>query len=63
MRCPGILEALRNRIPAHLFPGNHDIGIERLHSPEEIRPREGAVIDGVGYLHGHMYPAQSLSGT
>ena len=26
---PGILEAIRSRIPMKVFPGNHDIGIER----------------------------------
>ena len=28
----------------------------------ELQPRDGAVIDGVGYLHGHMYPSPSLAG-
>jgi uncharacterized protein len=59
---PRILSALRDRIPLKVFPGNHDIGIERYLRPEEICPREGAVIDGVGYLHGHMYPSPALSG-
>ena len=58
---PGILEAIRKRIPIRVFPGNHDIGIERFLDAGEILPKEGAVIDGVGYLHGHMYPAPSLS--
>jgi len=59
---PGILETLRSRIPLIVFPGNHDIGIERFVRDTEIRPRDGAVIDGVGYLHGHMYPAPRLYG-
>jgi metallophosphoesterase superfamily enzyme len=59
---PGILEALRSRIPLVIFPGNHDIGIERFAKPGELQPRDGAVLDGVGYLHGHMYPAPHLYG-
>ena len=59
---PGILEALRSRIPIKVFPGNHDIGIERFLSAGELQPKEGAVIDGVGYLHGHTYPSAALSG-
>jgi len=59
---PRILEILRNRIPLLVFPGNHDTGIERYLRPAEIRAKEGAIIDGVGYLHGHMYPSPSLAG-
>ena len=59
---PGILDAIRQRIPVILFPGNHDVGIERFLLPGEIQPREGAVIDGVAYLHGHTYPAPGLAG-
>jgi hypothetical protein len=59
---PGVLSALRDCIPLIIFPGNHDIGIERWARPDEIRPRDGAFIDGVGYLHGHMYPSPDLYG-
>ncbi|PKL64996.1 MAG: phosphoesterase [Methanomicrobiales archaeon HGW-Methanomicrobiales-3] len=59
---PEILAAFRDRIPIVVFPGNHDIGIERFLKEDEIRPKEGAVIDSVGYLHGHMYPAPELAG-
>ncbi len=59
---PRILEALRDRVPLRVFPGNHDIGIERYLRPGEIRAKEGEVIDGVGYLHGHMYPSPALAG-
>lgn len=59
---PRILEALRDRVPLRVFPGNHDIGIERYLRPDEIRAKEGEVIDGVGYLHGHMYPSPALAG-
>lgn len=59
---PEILKTLRDRVPILVFPGNHDIGIERFLSRGEIRPRDGAVIDGVGYLHGHTYPSPELAG-
>jgi len=59
---PGILDAIRKEIPIIVFPGNHDIGIERFLLPGELQPKEGAVIDGVAYLHGHTYPSPSLAG-
>jgi metallophosphoesterase superfamily enzyme len=59
---PRILGALRDRVPLHVFPGNHDIGIERYCTPAEICPKDGAVLDGVGYLHGHTYPSPYLGG-
>jgi uncharacterized protein len=59
---PRLLETLRDRVPLRVFPGNHDIGIERYLQPSEICAKEGAVIDGVGYLHGHMYPSPALAG-
>jgi uncharacterized protein len=59
---PKILESLRDLVPLVVFPGNHDIGIERFLREGEIRPKDGAVIDGVGYLHGHTYPAAELAG-
>ncbi|MDO9325194.1 MAG: metallophosphoesterase [Methanoregula sp.] len=59
---PKILDSLRARLPLHVFPGNHDIGLERFLNEGEARPKDGAVIDGVGYLHGHMIPAPELAG-
>jgi len=59
---PRILATLRDRVPLRVFPGNHDIGIERYLRPAEICAKEGAVLDGVGYLHGHMYPSPALAG-
>lgn len=59
---PRILGALRDRVPLVVFPGNHDIAIERFLIEGEVRPREGAILDGVAYLHGHMYPAPELAG-
>jgi len=59
---PKILDSLRARIPLHVFPGNHDIGIERFLHEGEIQPKDGAILDGVGYLHGHMIPSPVLDG-
>ena len=59
---PKILDSLRTRLPLHVFPGNHDIGIERFLREGEIQPKDGAVLDGVGYLHGHMIPSPALAG-
>ena len=59
---PKILDSLRTRLPLHVFPGNHDIGIERFLREGEIRPKDGAILDGVGYLHGHMIPSPELAG-
>jgi metallophosphoesterase superfamily enzyme len=59
---PKILDSLRGRLPLHVFPGNHDVGIERFLHEQEIRPKDGAVIDGVGYQHGHMHPSPALAG-
>ena len=49
-------------ISLRVFPGNHDIGIERYLLGSELQPKEGAIIDGIGFLHGHMYPSRELSG-
>jgi uncharacterized protein len=59
---PRILTTLRDRVPLRVFPGNHDVGIERYLKTAEMYGKEGAVIDGVGYLHGHMYPSPALAG-
>ena len=59
---PKILDSLRTRLPLHVFPGNHDIGIERFLREGEIRSKDGMVLDGVGYLHGHMIPSHELAG-
>ncbi len=62
LELPVILETIRNRIPLKVFPGNHDTGIEHYLLESELQPRDGTIIDGTGYLHGHMYPSPELSG-
>ncbi len=59
---PEMLSTFRKHGVLMVTPGNHDIGIERFLLPGEILPRNGMVVDGTGYLHGHMYPDPSLAG-
>ena len=59
---PDILAALREEVPIRVLPGNHDIGIARFLQKGELMPKDGAVIDGVGYIHGHTIPNPDLSG-
>ena len=59
---PAILDAFRSKVPLRLLPGNHDPGIEKFFHEDEVLPRTGALIDGVGYIHGHTYPDPSLQG-
>jgi metallophosphoesterase superfamily enzyme len=59
---PDILSALREHVPIRVLPGNHDIGIARFLKEGELLPKDGAVIDGVAYMHGHTIPNPYLSG-
>ncbi|MCQ8893800.1 MAG: metallophosphoesterase [Methanolinea sp.] len=59
---PGFLEELRALVPLVVLPGNHDPGLEEFLCPGEVLPREGAIIDGIGYIHGHTYPHPDLQG-
>ncbi|MDD1716116.1 MAG: metallophosphoesterase [Methanolinea sp.] len=59
---PGILGELRKVLPLRVLPGNHDSGIVRFLREDELLAREGALIDGTGYLHGHTYPDPCLAG-
>jgi len=59
---PDILVALREEVPIRVLPGNHDIGITRFLQKDELMPKDGAVIDGVAYMHGHTIPNPDLSG-
>ncbi|MDG6256059.1 MAG: metallophosphoesterase [Methanomicrobiaceae archaeon] len=59
---PAILAAFRRLAELRVAPGNHDAGLERFVADDELLPKDGAVIDGTGYLHGHTAPAASLTG-
>jgi len=59
---PDLLLEIRSRVPLRVVPGNHDGGIERFLQEGELLPMRGALIDGVGYLHGHTYPDPALLG-
>ena len=59
---PALLQEIRSRTPLRVMPGNHDGGIERFLRDGELLPMRGALVDGVGYLHGHTYPDPSLLG-
>ena len=59
---PRIIKEIREKIPFKVIPGNHDVGIEKFLESDELLPKEGCVIDGTGYLHGHTYPSEDLLG-
>ncbi|MFO7990700.1 MAG: metallophosphoesterase [Thermoplasmata archaeon] len=45
----------------HVFPGNHDGGIESyLPSEVIIHESRGDIIDGIGYFHGHANPSDNV---
>ncbi len=48
----------------HLIPGNHDGGISR-YLPSEVflHDPQGAVIDGIGFFHGHAIPSEDVLST
>lgn len=48
----------------HLVPGNHDGGIEE-YLPLDVKVHEssGAVIDGIGFFHGHAIPEKEVLST
>ncbi|MDA0524413.1 metallophosphoesterase [Methanococcoides alaskense] len=60
---PYFISTLAEQATVDIFPGNHDGGLEfllpkgcdiKLHSPR------GTIIDGVGYFHGHTWPAVEI---
>ncbi len=59
---PTLLQEIRSRVPLKVVPGNHDGGLERFLQDGELLPMRGALIDGIGYLHGHTYPDPALLG-
>jgi metallophosphoesterase superfamily enzyme len=59
---PRVLDAFRRLVPLCVTPGNHDGGLSQFLRPDELLPAEGTLIDDIGYLHGHTYPAPELLG-
>ncbi|WP_440954510.1 metallophosphoesterase [Methanosarcina sp. Mfa9] len=62
---PRFLEALAAYAPVDILPGNHDGGIELLFNRQKdirVHSARGVVLDGVGYFHGHTWPAPELLG-
>ncbi len=59
---PLVLDAFRKLVPFRVIPGNHDSGLERFLEPGEMLQKDGAIIDGVGYIHGHTSPSPVLDG-
>lgn len=60
---PHFLETLSEYVYVDIFPGNHDGGIELLFSRQkdiQVHSARGEVLDGVGYFHGHTWPAPEL---
>ncbi len=60
---PFFIYSLLEYAKVDIFPGNHDGGIGVLLPPAKdvtLHPSKGAVVDGVGYFHGHTWPAPEL---
>ncbi len=60
---PYFLSSLCEYASVDILPGNHDGGIEFLLPGGKditVHKSRGAVIDGVGYFHGHTWPDPSL---
>jgi metallophosphoesterase superfamily enzyme len=60
---PRFLETLAECAHVDIFPGNHDGGIESLFNGQKdikVHSARGAVLDGIGYFHGHTWPAPEL---
>lgn len=61
---PDFFESLRNHIDhICIVRGNHDGGLEPLlPSKVKVLPSSGVVVGGIGFFHGHRWPALSLLG-
>ncbi len=60
---PRFLETLAEHAHVDILPGNHDGGIEFLFSGQKdikVHSAKGAVLDGIGYFHGHTWPVPEL---
>jgi len=55
------LETLQEICPVHILPGNHDGNINKI-CPEKIKihPSDGLIIDNIGFIHGHRWPANKI---
>jgi len=55
------LDALHSRVSLHIIPGNHDGNLSRLLSPDiTLYPSDGAVLHGIGLVHGHRWPSDEV---
>ncbi|PAV11396.1 phosphoesterase [Methanosarcina spelaei] len=60
---PCFLETLAEHTHVDIIPGNHDGGLELLFNRQKditVHSARGALIDGVGYFHGHTWPAPEI---
>lgn len=58
---PHFLKSLAREVRVDIVPGNHDVGLADLASQgTSIHPSTGAVIDEVGYFHGHTWPDRKI---
>lgn len=58
---PSFLRSLSQEVEVDLVPGNHDGGLADLAPPgTRVMPSSGYILDGVGYFHGHTWPAPAL---
>ncbi|OFV68753.1 MAG: phosphoesterase, ICC [Candidatus Syntrophoarchaeum caldarius] len=62
---PELLNGILKHTMIDIIPGNHDGKIGDLlpaHKNITLHGVEGAVIDGVGYFHGHAWPSEEVLG-
>jgi hypothetical protein len=63
---PEFISELASHAKVYITPGNHDGDIEHLLHEQiddnlcTITPAKGAIIDEIGYFHGHTWPAAEL---
>ncbi len=59
---PLVFSELRKLISFQVIPGNHDTGIDRFLTSEEMLPRDGVLINDIGFFHGHTLPSKEFEG-
>lgn len=53
-----VVDAVTDRVPLTLVPGNHDVGVEDVVGDRiDVLPADGGRIGDVGLAHGHTWPA------